>query len=72
MRLLVLTWLWRRVMRRKAGRYASVSEAVAALRKQGIVVTPYTTDFQHWQRGDFIMEDADVIRYAISMGVIDR
>jgi hypothetical protein len=27
-------------------------------------------EFQHWQMGDFIMTDADLVRFAVSRGLI--
>jgi hypothetical protein len=34
------------------------------------VVTPCRDDFQHWQLGDFTMTDDDLIRFAVSRGMI--
>jgi hypothetical protein len=70
MRLDVFTWLHRWLARPKPGRLAPVLEAVAALRAEGSTVTPCGDDFQHWKMGDFIMTDADLIRYAVSRGMI--
>lgn len=72
MRLQVLVWLHRRMIRPKPIRPARILEAVAALRASGRTVTPYGDhdDFQHWRMGDFIMMEADVIQYAVNRGLI--
>lgn len=70
MRLHVFSWLRRRVSRPQPRRLAHVLEAAAALRIHGILVTPCGDDFQHWRMGDFTMTEADVIRFAVSRGLI--
>ncbi|MGH1572063.1 hypothetical protein ACRAWG_16950 [Methylobacterium sp. P31] len=55
---------------RRAANLPGVQDAVVALRAFGTAVTPCGDDFQHWQMGDFIMTDADVIRFAVSRGMI--
>ncbi|MGH1570779.1 hypothetical protein ACRAWG_09105 [Methylobacterium sp. P31] len=45
-------------------------DAVRALRTDGIMVMPCGDEFQHWQLGDFVMTDADLIRFAVSRGLI--
>ncbi|MBP1183040.1 hypothetical protein JOE48_005004 [Methylobacterium sp. PvR107] len=70
MRLHVFTWLRRRASKTQPKRFAHVLEAAAALRVHGILVTPCGDDFQHWQMGDFTMTEADVIRFAVSRGLI--
>lgn len=70
MRLQIFAWMRRWVSRPKPVRLDHVSEAAAALRTHGILVMPCGDDFQHWQMGDFIMTEADVIRFAVSRGLI--
>lgn len=45
-------------------------DAVRALRTIGTTVTPCGDEFQHWQLGDFVMTDDDLIRFAVSRGLI--
>jgi hypothetical protein len=45
-------------------------DAVRALRTDGTTVTPCGDEFQHWQLGDFVMTDDDLIRFAVSRGLI--
>jgi hypothetical protein len=55
---------------RRAADLPCAQDAVAALRALGTAVTPCGDEFQHWQMGDFIMTDADLIRFAVSRGLI--
>jgi hypothetical protein len=55
---------------RRGGHLPCVQDAVAALRAVETAVTPCGDDFQHWQIGDFIMTEADVVRYAVSRGLL--
>jgi hypothetical protein len=67
-------WTWRRRRRPLTGRgilergYAMpddtdrVLEAVAALRANGIEATPCGDGFEHWLVGDFILDDAALVR----------
>lgn len=70
MRLQTFARMRRWVSRPKPVRLAHVSEAAAALRAHGILVTPCGDEFQHWQMGDFIMTEDAVIRFAVSRGLI--
>ena len=56
--------------RQRAGDCPVAQDAVAALRANGIMVIPCGDEFQHWQMGDFIMTDADLVRFAVSRGLI--
>ncbi|QGY03509.1 hypothetical protein MMSR116_17655 [Methylobacterium mesophilicum SR1.6/6] len=56
--------------RQRASNHPLVQDALAALRAQGTKVVPYGDDFQHWQLGDFLMTDADLVHFAVSRGII--
>ncbi|MBE7243828.1 MAG: hypothetical protein INR63_02665 [Actinomycetospora chiangmaiensis] len=56
--------------RLRSGDLLGPQEAVRALCARGIRVTPCGDDFQHWQIGDFLMTDADLIRFAVNRGLL--
>ena len=70
MRPQVFVWLLSKVGKHKPVRPSPILTAVAALRASDLTVTPCGDDFQHWQMGDFIMTEAAVIQYAVSIGVV--
>jgi hypothetical protein len=66
----IFVWLLRRLSWNRPVRPSPIMAAIAALLADDISVTPCGDDFQHWQMGDFIMTEAAVIQYAVSIGAI--
>lgn len=48
-----------------------VLEAVAALRATGIIVEPIGDDMDRWQIGDLLFSDAEIVRIAMSRGLME-
>lgn len=48
-----------------------VLQAVAALRAAGIDVAPIGDELERWQIGDLTFSDADLLRLAMSRGLVE-
>jgi hypothetical protein len=48
-----------------------VLEAVEALRAGGVEAEPCGDDFERWRVGDFVLDDATLLRLAERMGLVE-
>ena len=49
-----------------------VLEAVAALEAAGILVEPIGEEMDRWRIGDLLFSDAEIVRIAMSRGLMDE
>jgi len=49
-----------------------VLKAVTALWASGVTVTPIGDDLDRWQIGDLTFSDADLLRLAVSRGLVEE
>ena len=50
----------------------SVLEAVAALKAAGIPVEPVDEEMDRWRIGDLLFSDAELVRIAMSRGLMEE
>ncbi len=48
-----------------------VLQAADALRAAGVAIEPTGDDLEGWRVGDFTMSDADLVRLAVSRGLME-